>query len=273
MTKRTHVMLLCTAGLLATIAPFAGCNSGSGTPLPLFFSLTTLGNGTATQSPDGDQFASGTQITVTATAGAGSTFSSWYIDTYGPSLTETDNPLTLTLSEDMSVTALFTVAKPTFSPAAGTFTESTSVTLASATSGATIYYTTDGTTPTPSSTVYSSPIAVSSTTTIKALATAQDQPNSEIASATYTIAAPKVATPTIDPASGNFSTIQRVTMACDTADATIYYTTDGSTPDPATATEYTDALYFHATTTVKAIAVKAGLTDSDVATCTYTFVP
>lgn len=276
MIKRTNVMLLCTAGLLATIATFAGCNGD----LTFLFGASADGNGTVTQSPEGDEFAADTQIILTATAGTGSTFSLWYVDTTSTDRTETSNPLTITLNEDMNVTAIFSVATPTFSPAAGTFTDSTSVTLASATTGAKIYYTTDGTAPTTSSTLYSSPIAVNATTTIKAIAinrtnataTDYDQPDSTVASATYTIT-PKVATPTIDPASGNFSTIQRVTMACSTADATIYYTTDGSTPDPATATQYTDAIYCHQTTTVKAIAVKSGLANSDVATRTYTFVP
>lgn len=80
-----------------------------------------------------------------------------------------------------------TCATPTFSPAAGTYTEAQNVTISCATSGATIYYTTDGTTPTTSSTQYTGAIPVSSTTTIKAMATATGYNNSAVASATYTI--------------------------------------------------------------------------------------
>ena len=61
------------------------------------------------------------------------------------------------------------------------------MTISCGTSGATIYYTTDGSTPTTSSSVYSTAIPVSKTTTIKALATANGYNNSTIAEATYTI--------------------------------------------------------------------------------------
>ena len=79
---------------------------------------------------------------------------------------------------------------PTFSPAAGTFTSAQNVTISCETSGATIYYTIDGTTPTTSSSVYSSAIPVSETTTIKAFAAASGYNNSIVASATYTIVEP-----------------------------------------------------------------------------------
>ena len=80
-----------------------------------------------------------------------------------------------------------TVATPTFSPAAGTYTSAQSVTISSATEGATIYYTTDGTEPTTNSTQYNGAISVSSSTTIKAIATAAGYDNSSVATATYTI--------------------------------------------------------------------------------------
>ena len=60
-----------------------------------------------------------------------------------------------------------TTATPAFSPTSGTFTAAQSVSITDATSGASIYYTTDGSTPTASSTLYSTPISVSATTTIK----------------------------------------------------------------------------------------------------------
>ena len=75
---------------------------------------------------------------------------------------------------------------PTFSPAAGTYTEVQSVTLSCETQGATIYYTTDGTTPTSSSAVYSSAISVGETMTIKAIAI-KNEIESALATAAYTI--------------------------------------------------------------------------------------
>ncbi len=78
-------------------------------------------------------------------------------------------------------------AAPTFSPAAGTYTGSQSVTISGATSGATIYYTTNGSTPTTSSTQYTGPITVSSTEMIEAVAVDTGDSNSPVASAAYTI--------------------------------------------------------------------------------------
>ncbi len=78
-------------------------------------------------------------------------------------------------------------ATPTFNPGEGTYTEAQNVSISCATSGATIYYTTDGSTPTTSSAVYSSAIPVSETTTIKAIAVASGYDNSTVAEATYTI--------------------------------------------------------------------------------------
>jgi len=83
-----------------------------------------------------------------------------------------------------------TCATPTFSVSAGTYYGAQSVELSCGTAGATIYYTTDGTTPTSSSIVYSSAIEISSTTTIKAIAIKDDYNDSEVASATYTIKSP-----------------------------------------------------------------------------------
>jgi hypothetical protein len=83
-------------------------------------------------------------------------------------------------------------ATPTFSVAAGTYDATQTVTLSDATTGTTIYYTTDGvTTPTTSSTKYTSAITVSSSETIEAVAVANGYINSVIASATYTITPPK----------------------------------------------------------------------------------
>ena len=81
------------------------------------------------------------------------------------------------------------VAKPTFSPAAGRYTEAQTVTISCATEGVAIYYTTDGSTPTASSTRYTSPITIGETTTLKAIAVSADGEESLVATAKYFIGA------------------------------------------------------------------------------------
>ena len=76
-------------------------------------------------------------------------------------------------------------AAPNFSPAGGKYNAAQNVTLSCATEGARIYYTTDGTEPSKFSTEYSTPIVVSSTTTIKAIAEKGGMLLSDVADATY----------------------------------------------------------------------------------------
>src|SRR6266403_1547989 len=163
-------------------------------------------------------------------------------------------------------TIVIKVAPPTFSPAPGSYNQPQSVTLSDATSGATIYYTTDGSTPTAASTRYTGPILVASTTTVKAMAAASGMADSDVSSATYTI---KVVPPTFSPGPGVFNQPQSVTLSDATSGATIYYTTDGSTPTTASA-RYTGPISVTRTTTVKAMAAASGMADSDVSSATYT---
>ena len=78
------------------------------------------------------------------------------------------------------------VEAPVFSPEAGYYTSAQTVTITCATSGASIYYTLDGSTPTTSSTLYSTPLSINATTTVKAIAV-KDNVVSTITSGTYTI--------------------------------------------------------------------------------------
>jgi len=156
---------------------------------------------------------------------------------------------------------------PNFDIAAGTYNSAQTVTISDTTPGATIYYTTDSSTPTSASAKYTAAITVSSTETLHAIATASGYSNSAVATAAYSITLP-AATPTFSPATGNYTSAQTVTISSSTANATIYYTTDGSTPTTAS-TKYTAAIAVSSTETLQAIATASGCSTSTVATAYY----
>lgn len=79
------------------------------------------------------------------------------------------------------------VQMPTFSPTPGIFTTPTDITLSCGVNGSTIYYTTDGSTPDSNSTLYTSPIHITQSTTVKAVAYATGYSHSPVATATYLI--------------------------------------------------------------------------------------
>ena len=166
-------------------------------------------------------------------------------------------------------TKLVPAATPTFDPADGaTFETSLSVAVSSATSGAQICYTLDGTEPTTNSTLYASALTLTETTTIKARAFKSGLAGSAVASATYTKLVP-AATPTFNPVDGTtFETSLSVAVSSATSGATIRYTLDGSTPTTNSAL-YASALTLTETTTVKAKAFKSGMAGSAVASATY----
>ncbi len=163
-------------------------------------------------------------------------------------------------------------ASPTFSPAAGTYLGTQTVTISDATSGAAIFYTMDGSTPTASAggstQAYSGPLSVTSTQTIKAIAGSSSLAASTVSSATYTIEQ-RATPPIFSPASGTFAAAQAVTISSPTPGAVIYYTTDGSTPT-ASSTLYAGAISVTATKTINAIAIVSGYFDSTVSTGLYT---
>ena len=137
-----------------------------------------------------------------------------------------------------------------------TFDYTTSkVSITCATPNSTIYYTTDGSIPSISSTVYSSQFSVTSSATVKAFATKSGILPSTVAE----LAIAPVATPTIQNNGSN-----AISITTTTPDATIYYTTDGSTPTTAS-TVYSSPLTDNVSNvTIKAIAVKENMIPSAV---------
>ena len=81
------------------------------------------------------------------------------------------------------------LALPLITPNGGTFTNSVSVTLSDSVSGVTLYYTLDGSTPTTNSILYTGPIVITQTTSLKGVAVLPGSPGSSVASATFINAA------------------------------------------------------------------------------------
>lgn len=163
---------------------------------------------------------------------------------------------------------LSATATPSFSPAGGTYSTNQSVTIVSATAGAVIHYTTDGSVPTGNSPVYSGPISVWATEIVNALAIAPGYSNSAVGSASYTIVTPTAATPVFSPAGGTYTSSQSVQVSTSTSSATIYYTVDGSTPTVYSRV-YSGAISVAQNETIQAIAMANGYSNSAVGSAAY----
>jgi hypothetical protein len=217
---------------------------------------------------------SGSTIYYTTNGTTPTTNSSTYSSAITVSATETLEAIATKTSYSNSAvgSAVYTIngaaATPTFSPAAGAYGPAQTVTISDSTSGSTIYYTTNGTTPTTSSSTYSSAITVSATETLEAIATKSGYSNSAVGSAAYTING-AAATPTFSPAAGAYGPAQSVTISDGTSGATIYYTTNGTTPTTSSSV-YSSAISVSATETLEAIATKSGYSNSAVGSAAYT---
>jgi MYXO-CTERM domain-containing protein len=195
-------------------------------------------------------------------------------------------PLTLT-NVRVTYTPDPPAATPTFSPVAGTYTSGQSVTISTTTPGASIAYTTDGSTPAHDSsgnvtkgTLYSGPVPVGTNLTINAIAfktTPTPFQDSPVGTAAYIINDPTtVAQPTFSPGSGQVLIGTVVTISSTTAEASIAYTTDGSTPTESggVVTHGTlllngESVTITSASTIKVIGFVTGLADSLMDTAIY----
>ncbi len=194
---------------------------------------------------------SATYVTMTNEKGSGTKVTNYYPGTSGKSYTSTrfytNNTLTITPSGKQITTIVFTA---------------TSASYATALEGST----------------WTNATAVAEGSTVTVTATDGESAVSAVIGGTcgftavtvnYTNIDPtKPATPTFTPAAGTYTSVQNVEIECATAGATIYYTTDGSTPS-SSSTEYSSAITVDATQTIKAIAIKDAKSSS-VATAAYT---
>jgi hypothetical protein len=207
---------------------------------------------------------SSTTDSITLSVGAGAVTGTWPVEVIATGGGHTH-------STQILVAATPPTAAPTFTPVAGTYLATQSVTLTDSTPGAVIYYTTNGTTPTTASTLYTAGISVAATETIEAIAVAPGYVTSSVSSAKYVIT-PPAATPVLSPAAGTYTTAQNVTITDSMVGATIYYTTNGSTPTTAS-TKYTAAIAISATETIKAVAIATGYSLSAQGSAAYTITP
>src|SRR6202035_3116990 len=106
------------------------------------------------------------------------------------------------------------------------------------------------------------------TETIQAIVVKAGYTTSNTAAITYTIA-PALPAPTFSPAPGTFTSSIAVQIADAASGATIYYTTNGTTPT-ASSTQYTGGVWLNASQNFTAIAIEKGYTNSPVVTGNFT---
>ena len=156
---------------------------------------------------------------------------------------------------------------PVFVPAAGPITNKTPVSITTVTPNATIYYTTNGTTPTTNSRVYTNPVILSGGNILEAMDIAAGYANGLVGTAVYTTAL--VTTPTFSPSGGAITNKTWVSISNATPGAVIHYTTNGKDPT-SSSTTYSKALQLSGGATLKAIGIAKGYSNSVVASLTYT---
>jgi len=151
---------------------------------------------------------------------------------------------------------------PVFSITPGPYVSSLS--MSDSSPGASIYYTTDGSTPTIYSKLYTGAIPITSTSTFEAFATnGPSNVNSQVAQASYQVPNP----PYFSLPAGNYSGTQSVTIQDSAPAAAIYYTTDGTTPSTSSAV-YTAPIPVSGKMTIQAMALSAQIL-SPVAAISY----
>jgi len=187
------------------------------------------------------------------------------------------------------------VATPTANPVAGTYSSTQSVVLSTSTSGASIYYTTNGDTPTTNSQFYNgAPISINTTTTLKAIAVKTGFVNSEVFTGTYIISNSgnggnggqggsgntggsgtsgilQVTPVVFSVLEGEYSSVQNLSLSTTTPGASIYYTLDGNTPTQ-NSTKYISPIVMDKNLTIKARAYKDGYTPSQIFTKNYIII-
>lgn len=152
-----------------------------------------------------------------------------------------------------------TLSAPTFTPSAGTYTDSVRITIKGP-SWANTRYTLDGSDPTEKhGTLYSRPFTISSTRTVKAFSYLSGWDSSSITSAKYTIAVEEKCSPpyfSVDP--GDYPKAQWIAIECGTPHAVIRYTSGSTDPTPTSGVIYNSIIKVSSNQTIRAIAYLEG---------------
>jgi len=237
-------------------------HSGDTMYVHMVYDGTTLSM-TITDAVTGSTFSQSFTVNIPQIVGGNTAYVGFTGGTGG--LTSSQKILSWTFASGASVVTKM----PAISPASGSFLAAQTVSITDTTKGATIYYTTDGSTPTTASPVYSGPMVVSSgVVTIAALAVASGYSPSPVASSTVTIIPPSANAPSFTPSAGTYTNAQTVSIASGTPGATIYYTTDGSVPT-VNSNAYSGPINVTANEVINAITVASGFTASQMSSAAY----
>lgn len=238
-------------------------------------STTTKNTVTLSVSVGGEQY--GTEQ-ITSTTSRGYTFSGKSTGKVAISMKSNGTKGMYIKSIEITYTSSSSssVAAPTFSDDSKSFSDKFDLKLSAGSDAAMIMYTTDGSTPSYKNGVgelYETPISITHTTTVKAIAVSSKEEESDVVTKEYKLELPA---PTISEATKTFTAPFTVSLSKEaTAAEGILYTLDGTDPslENKAAKKYTEPIQISATTTLKAVSYATNGTTyeySPIATATYT---
>ncbi|MFN6263977.1 MAG: chitobiase/beta-hexosaminidase C-terminal domain-containing protein [Chromatiaceae bacterium] len=242
---------------------------------PVIHRVTASAGGNGSISPAFRDVLQGQTTTFTVTPSSGYTAAASGCAGQLVGTTYTTGPIVAPCNVSASFTAipLQQVSNVEISPSSGTYSGSVSVSLSSATAGATIRYSTNGADINASSPVYSAPFTLSANTTVKARAFKAGMTDSSQTAASFVVnPLPQVSNVAISPNGGSHSGSVSVSLSSATAGATIRYSIDG-TDISTSSLVYTSPFTLSASATVKARAFKSGMADSAQTSASFVVNP
>jgi len=154
---------------------------------------------------------------------------------------------------EQEIPPLSRLSQPVLSLKSGIYPKIQYLTISGDNSDVTFYYTMDGTDPTHDSNIYSNPIKIVNSATIKAISYKEGYLESEVVTGDYEISPSEIK---FSPKEGVYNSDVLVTLACDTENSSIYYTLDGTEPS-GYSTRYNEPVLIKEYTKIRAVAVRA----------------